>query len=456
MDTCRTHFHVNTVTPIFSIQLRNMVTKKQVDTEVLFEGTHRLGGVWSNNSYPGARVDSEFPLYQLSIPEVWKTWVWKERFPGWQELQAYFDHADKVLDITKDATYSALVNKATFSTEAGRWTVQTEQGHVATCKHLLLCTGSTYKQHVPTWEGIEQYSGTLLHSSKWPKGGVDAHGKRVAVIGSGSTALQLVQEMAKEAKELVTLVRTPNIALPMKQRKISWEEQDSMKGFFNGLLKTAARASFGGLPYNPPPVPSPQMLSEEDREKFLEELYERGAFNFAAGNFMSILLDRKDNRMVYDYWAKRTRARIQDPIKRDILAPLEPKNLVLAKRNGLEQDYYEMCDKDHVRVVDLAATPIESFTKEGLRVGGEDIPLDMIILATGFDNYTGAFSTMGIQGTDGQGLTERWKDGVRTHLGLTAPHYPNMWMVYGPQGTSPLSPSHTHTHLPNPPQPPQP
>ncbi|CAI9631235.1 unnamed protein product [Alternaria burnsii] len=404
----------------------------------LFEGTPRLGGVWSNNTYPGARVDSEFPFYQLSIPEVYKTWTWSERFPGWQELQGYFDHVDKVLSIGKDCTFNARVNKATFDTELGRWTVQTEQGHVATCKHLLLCTGSTYKQHMPTWEGLDQYTGTLLHSSKWPKEGVDIHGKRVAVVGSGSTALQIVPEMAREAKQLVALIRTPNMALPMRQRKLSLEEQDSLKGILNSVLRTAARNSFSGFPYNPPPVPSPQMLSEEEREKFLEELYQRGGFNFAGGNFSSALVDHKDNRMVYDYWARKTRARIQDPVKRDILAPLEPPHPIIAKRNGLEQDYYEVCDQDHVRIVDLKATPIETFTKAGLQVGGEEIPLDIIVLATGFDNYTGAFSTMGIEGTDGKTLMDQWKDGVRTHLGLAAPHYPNMWMVYGPQAPTAL------------------
>ncbi|KAJ4352042.1 uncharacterized protein N0V89_007388 [Didymosphaeria variabile] len=404
----------------------------------LFEGTERLGGVWSNNTYPGARVDSEVPFYQLSIPEVYKTWTWTQRFPGWRELQAYFDHIDKVLDISKDATYNALVNKATFKMETGRWTIRTEQGHVATCKHLLLCTGSTYKQHVPTWEGLDRYSKTLLHSSKWPKGGVDAHGKRVAVIGSGSTALQIVQDMSKDAKELVTLIRTPNIALPMKQRKLSLEEQDSLKGFLDHILKTAARASFGGFPYNPPPVSSPQMLSEEETEKFLEELYERGGFNFTGGNFLSVLFDPKDSRIVYDFWVKKTRARIQDPVKRDILAPIEPPNAFMAKRAGIEQDYYEMCDKEHVQVIDLKTTPIESFTEEGLRVGGKEIPFDIIVLATGFDNYTGAFSTMGIEGTDGKELLERWKDGVKTHLGMTAPRHPNMWMVYGPQAPTAL------------------
>ncbi|KAL1596426.1 hypothetical protein SLS60_009072 [Paraconiothyrium brasiliense] len=376
----------------------------------LFEGTERLGGVWSNNMYPGARVDSEVPFYQLSIPEIYKSWTWTERFPGWRELQAYFDHVDNLLNISKDATYNALVNKATFDMEIGRWTVRTEQGHVATCKHLLLCTGSTYKQHVPPWEGVDQYNGTLLHSSKWPKDGIDAHGKRVAVIGSGSTALQIVQDMSKDAKELITLVRTPNIALPMKQRKLSFEEQDSLRGFLHHILKTAARASFGGFPYNPPPVSSPQMLSEAERERFLEELYGRGGFNFTAGNFLSVLFDPKDSRIVYDFWVKKTRARIQNPVKRDILAPLEPPNAFMAKRAGIEQDYYEMCDKDHVRVIDLKTTPIESFTMEGLRAGGEEIPLDIIVLATGFDNYTGAFSTMGIEGTDGRELLERWKD----------------------------------------------
>lgn len=176
------------------------------------------------------------------------------------------------------------------------------------------------------------------------------------------------------------------------------------------------------------------MISEEEREKFFEELYERGGFNFLAGNFLTMLLDQKDNRMVYEYWAKRTRARIQCPVKRDILAPLEQPVPLMAKRNSLEQDYYEMCDQDHVRVVNLKATPLESFTKEGLRIGGENTPLDIVVLATGFDNYTGAFSTMGIEGTDGQGLKDRWIDGVRTHLGLTVPHYPNMWMIHGPQG----------------------
>ncbi|CAN9419716.1 unnamed protein product [Alternaria alternata] len=416
-----------------------MATSKAVDTDVLivgggfggvyavwrlraegfkihlFEGTQRLGGVWSNNTYPGARVDSEFPFYQLSIPDVYKTWTWSERFPGWQELQRYFDHVDKVLNIGRGCTFNALVNKATFDTELGRWTVQTEQGHVATCKHLVLCTGSTYKQHMPTWEGLEQYTGMLLHSSKWPKEGVNAHGKRVAVVGSGSTALQIVPEMAREAKQLVALIRTPNMALPMRQRKLSLEEQDSLKGFLNSVLRTAARNSFSGFPYNPPPAPSPQMLSEEEREKFLEELYQRGGFNFAGGNFSSALVDRKDNRMVYDYWARKTRAQIQDPKKRDILAPLEPPHPIIAKRNGLEQDYYEVCDQDHVRIVDLKATPIETFTKAGLQVGGEEIPLDIIVLATGFDNYTGAFSTMGIEGTDGKTLMDR--DEAPTALG---------------------------------------
>ncbi|KAL1795410.1 hypothetical protein ACET3X_005634 [Alternaria dauci] len=404
----------------------------------LFEGTERLGGVWSNNTYPGARVDSEVPFYQLSIPEVYKTWTWSERFPGGQELQAYFDDVDKVLDIQKDATFNARVNKATFDNELGRWTVQTEQGHVATCKHLLLCTGSTHMQYIPRWEGMNQFAGTLLHSSKWPKGGVIAHGKRVAVVGSGSTALQIVQEMAREAKQLVTLIRTPNMALPMKQQKLSPENQDAMKGFLNGMLRTAARSAYGGLPCNPPPVASPQMLSAEEREKFLEELYQRGGFNFAAGNFTTALLDRKDNRMVYDFWARKTRARIRDPVKRDVLAPLEPPHPIIAKRNGLEHDYYELCDQDHVRVVDLKKTPIEAFTKAGLMVGGEEIPLDIIVLATGFDTYTGAFSTMGVQGTDGKNLMDQWKDGVRTHLGLTAPYYPNMWMIYGPQAPTAL------------------
>lgn len=409
----------------------------------LFEGSHRLGGVWTHNRYPGARVDTEFPMYQLSIPEVYKSWNWKLRFPDWRELQAYFDHVDRVLNISKDATYKALVEKATFDPSTSRWTVKTQQGHTATCKQLILCTGTTYKQHVPTFKGLELYKGTLLHSSQWPEGGVNVQGKRVGVIGSGSTALQIVQDMSKECKELVTLVRTPNTALPMKQYPISDAHQEALKGYYYHMLRTQARNSYGGFAYNPAPAFSPQQLSEAEREKFLEELYERGAFNFAAGNFQSAMFDKTDNRILYDFWAKKTRARISDPAKRDILAPLEPVEWWLTKRPGVEDDYYECCDSPHVRVVDLKSQPLHSFTPTGLRIGAneadsEEIQLDVVVLATGFDSYHGAFSSMGIVGTDDRELIARWRDGVRTHLGLTVPHHPNMWLVYGPQAPTAL------------------
>ena len=275
---------------------------------------------------------------------------------------------------------------------------------------------------------------------------MDCRGKKVGIIGSGSTALQIVQELTKTADSLVTFIRTPNTALPMRQRKLQPEEVDHMKGLYDVILRQSARKTFGGFTYNPPPCASPQMLSPEERETFFEELYQRGAFNYSAGNFLSSLFDPTDNRMIYDFWAKKTRARIRDPVKRDILAPLEPLHPFLTKRPGIEADYYECCDSEHVRVVDLKKTPIEAFTKQGLKIGGdggeggEEIDLDIIVLATGFDNYTGAFSTMGIKGTDGVDLNDRWKEGVTTSLGLMVPEHPNMWMVYGPQGISP-SPS---------------
>ena len=182
----------------------------------LFEAGSSLGGTWHWNAYPGARVDSEFPFYQLSIPEVYKTWTWSERFPGFVELRRYFEHVDRVLNISKDATFNAEVVDARFDESNSTWTVKTKQGHAATCRYLLLCTGSTYKRHYPLFPEMDKYKGPLYHTGLWPTEGVDVKGRTVGVIGSGATGVQVVQELSKEAKDM-------NKALPMKNRKIGVE-----------------------------------------------------------------------------------------------------------------------------------------------------------------------------------------------------------------------------------------
>lgn len=403
----------------------------------LFEASSRLGGVWSNNQYPGACTDSECPFYQLSIHEVYRDWNFSERYSGYTEMRAYFDHVDKVLDIARDATFNAEVVKAVFTSDTNTWTVTTKAGHVAQSRYLLVCTGSSYRPYVPQFNDMDQFAGELHHSTAWPDKQVDVRDKRVAIIGQGSSGLQMVQSLSTEAKHMTVFVRTPNIAAPARQRKMSAEEQEQMKGWYDSLLRGACRNSFGGFVFNPAPTNSTWNISSEDREAWFQECWDRSAFNFISSGFSDVLFDEKANRVMYDFWVKKTRPRIRDPVKRDILVPLDPPHHMLTKRSGAENDYYECMDQENVRVVDVKSTPIESFTREGIRIGGsqpEDLGFDIIALATGFDAYTGAISTMGVEGTDGIELGQRWKDGVDTHLGLMCPKCPNMWMVYGPQG----------------------
>ena len=406
--------------------------------------------MWRYNSYPGARVDSEYPFYQLSIPEVFRSYNFTERFPNYAEIRDYFEHVDKVLDVRKDITFNAEVTSAEWDDKTSRWTVRTEQGHTATCKYLLLCTGSTYKKHVPDWPGLSAYKGQLYHTARWPSDGLDVSGKKVAVVGQGATGVQVVQELAKQAGELTVFLRTPNQALPMRQSKVDRAMQDAMKGSYVTLFK-ASRDTQGGFAYKAPPEPSSTALPIEQRHQLFEELYQRGGFNLVASVWQDYFFDPVANRTLYDFWTSKTRPRINNQVKRDILAPVEPPHPWMTKRPSLEQDYYECMDRDNVKLVDMKTNDIASFTETGIKTtDGSNLDFDLVVLATGFDNYTGAFHTMGLKHKDsGKDLGQIWKGGVRTYCGLMAEGYPNMWMVYGPQGTSSHSPTPLIHHSSN-------
>ena len=399
----------------------------------LFEAGKSLGGVWHWNRYPGARVDSEIPYYQYSIPEVWKTWNWSQRFPGHEELRAYFAHVDKVLQLSKDVTFGADVIDADFDESTAKWTVKTRDGRTAMCTYLIAATGSSYKRHYPDFENWRSYKGTIHHSAFWPEEGVDTTGKRVAIIGAGATGVQCVQEIAKEAKELSVFIRTPNISLPMGQRELTVQEQDAYKSIYKSIFKLSRQTS-SGLGYDQPEGQLSD-IPEEEREKHFEELWARGAFNFNVANYRDYLIDPKSNRIMYEFWAKKVRQRIKNPEKRAFLAPDEPPYAFGTKRSSLEQNYYECLDQDNVEVVALNKTPIKEFTEAGIKTeDGKDRQFDIIVLATGYDSMTGSLTGMGLRGKDGIDMKERWHDGVSTHLGMLVKGCPNMFMIYGPQG----------------------
>lgn len=401
----------------------------------LFEAGSDFGGTWYWNRYPGARVDSETPYYSLSIPEVYKDWTFSERFPGHEELRRYFKHVDKTLDLSKDSFFNTIVTEAQYVDD--EWHVRTDDGGLAKAKYLVLATGSSYKKHYPNFKGLDKFKGRLIHSALYPEEGVNVTGKKVGVIGSGATGVQIVQELAREDCQLTAFIRTPNIALPMHQRKLSQEEQCSAKNFYQAVLKSA-RDCRSGFPYDPATKTFYETTPEE-REAYWEDLWGRGGFAFLISNYREFLTDKDANREFYRFWAKKTRARIKDPFKKDVLAPLHQRHWFGTKRPSLEQDYYEMIDRDNVTVVDLNATPIEGFAETGVVTSAKLHDFDVVILATGYDSVTGSLTDMGLRDTDGVALATKWAHGTSTYLGLTVPKMPNMFMVYSPQAPTSLS-----------------
>ncbi|OLN86761.1 Baeyer-Villiger monooxygenase 4 [Colletotrichum chlorophyti] len=413
----------------------------------IIEAGSALGGVWHWNSYPGARVDSESPYYQFSIREVWKDWTWSQRFPAHDEIKRYFQHVDKVLDISKDVTYNTTVVGADFEVETARWIVTTDTGQTFTSRFLIPATGSSHKRYEPRFPGMESFSGDIVHAASWPESGIDLRNKRVAIIGAGATGVQCVQEIAKQpGVQLTVYIRNPNIALPMRQRELSELEQRGLKAVYGTLFKVA-RGTPAGLPCDRTSKTTFQ-ASEEEREAYWEELWQRGGFNFQAGNYVDMLVDEKASRMIYNFWARKTRARIGDPQKRAILAPAEPPFPIATKRSSLEQDYYECLDQDNVEVVSVKKTGIRGFTSTGIVTeDGKSREHDVVVLATGYDNLTGSLTSMGLRGRDGIDLKEKWKDGVWTYLGLMTGGCPNMFMIYGPQAPTALTNAPTFIEL---------
>ncbi|KAF2172967.1 hypothetical protein M409DRAFT_62608 [Zasmidium cellare ATCC 36951] len=408
---------------------------------VLYEAGTSFGGTWRWNIYPGARVDSEVPIYELSIPEVWKDWTWSTNYPNYQELQAYFDHADKVLELSKDCAFETCVTGAEFDEKEGKWTVKTVDGRTAKARFMIVAAGFAAKRYIPDFPGLDKFKGTMYHSSFWPPEGVDVRGKRCAVIGTGASGVQIAQEWGPIAGSLHVFQRTPNLAVPMGKRDLSVEEQNKLKPFYPELFAYRERC-FGGFCFDLDERYTFDVPKDE-RERFYQMLWEHGGFAFWLGNFADYLYDNKSNREAYNFWAKKQRARIHDPRKRDLLAPLEPPHPFGVKRPCLEQNYYEQFNRPNVDVVDISlksGNSIAEFNEKGIKTtDGKQYDFDVIAIATGFDITTGGMTNMGLKSVKGTYLKDEWKRAAYTYLGTTVSGYPNMFHLYGPHGPTLLS-----------------
>jgi cyclohexanone monooxygenase len=407
-------------------RLRGMGMAVQV-----FEAGSGLGGVWYWNCYPGARVDSPGPIYQYSRDDVWRKWQFSELYPSWQELRDYFRYVDEKLGLSRDIRFNRRVNEAQFDPAHNHWIVRSSDGSVACARYLVLCTGLSAKPYIPDLPGLNDFAGERHHTALWPQQGLDMHGKRVGVIGTGASGVQVSQEAAGVAAHLTVFQRTPNLALPMRQKKLDDNTIRRMKEKYPEMFDRRTK-TFAGFDYDAL-AKSALEVSDDERQATFERLWEIGGFAPWIGSFSDILLNEEANRTAYKFWRDKTRVRINDPAVAEILAPTEPLHPFGVKRPSLEQHFYEIFNQGNVNLVDLRTTPIERVTRSGIKTATGEYELNILVLATGFDAVTGGLTSIDIRGTQGETLKEKWAKGVRAHLGMAVAGFPNLLFVYGPQ-----------------------
>ncbi|ESK95689.1 cyclopentanone -monooxygenase [Moniliophthora roreri MCA 2997] len=412
----------------------------------LFEAGEDIGGIWYWNCYPGARVDSPVPVYEFSMEEVWTDWNWTERFPGWAELRAYFRHVEERLHLKKDITFNARVISAQWDESTKRWTVETQTGIVVHPRFLIFNVGFASKPYIPaSFQGLESYNGICHHTAMWPQEGVDFRNKKVAVIGTGASGVQTIQEVGPIVAHLTVFQRTPNITIPMRQRSLDVATQAEMKELYPTIFRHRLR-TYSGYIYD---RYHKEFFSAtpEERRLHLEELWAKGSIEFLVSNYRDLRTNQEVNDQVYEFWKKKVRARIRDPKMQEKLAPTIPPHPLGAKRTSLEQTYYEVYNQSNVDLIDMNANPIAEFTTKGIKTAdGIEHEFDIIVLATGFETHSGMLQ-VDIRGSDGLSLADKWKNGFYTNLGMTVANFPNMFFAYGPQGPTAFANGPTCTEV---------
>lgn len=340
----------------------------------------------------------------------------------------------KKLDLKKDIRFGTRVTRTEFDESRNVWRASAEDGYEVEGRVLLPCLGFAAKPYLPPIKGMTDFKGPLHHTGMWPQGGLDMTDKRVAIIGTGASAVQVTQEASKIAAQLTVYQRTPNLALPMRQRKLSAAEAAELKKGYAQAWDTA-RQTYGGFDFDNIPANAMDVSDEERRAQY-DKFWEMGGFPFWLGNYNDVLKDERANLTAYEYWRDQTRKRINDPELQELLAPMQPPHPFGTKRPCLEQDYFEAFNRDNVRLVNLKKTPILRITETGVETNEGVEEYDIIVIATGFDAISGGLTGVDFVGTDGLTLREKWKDGISAHLGMASSGLPNFLFVYGPQSPS--------------------
>ncbi len=402
----------------------------------LYEAGDGPGGTWYWNRYPGAACDIESLEYSYSFSEeLQQEWKWSTRFAAQPEILAYINHVADRFDVRRDMQFETKVTAAAFDEAANRWRIETSRGDRVSARFLVMATGCLSAAKSVEIPGLQEFRGRHYFTAHWPKEGVDFTGKRVGVIGTGSSGIQCIPIIAKQAETLHVFQRTPNFSVPAGNCPMDPEHERKIKADYAALRKKERESNVGILAMLDEEKRSAKQVTPEEREREYELRWNTGGLYF-YGSFPDLLIDREANETLAEFARKKIRAKIRDPRVAEILCPKDyPFG---AKRICADTGYFETFNRENVTLVDLRATPIEGFTENGLRVGGEEIELDAVVFATGFDAMTGALLGIDIRGRGGKPLREKWSHGPRTYVGLMTEGFPNLFITTGPGSPSVL------------------
>ena len=400
---------------------------------VAVEAGDDVGGTWYWNRYPGARFDSESYTYGYSFSsELLDEWEWSEHFSAQPETLRYLQHVADRFGLRDLISLRTRVVAAHWREADRRWFVATDTGATFAPRWLITAMGPLSVPVEPAIEGRDSFAGPAFHTARWPHEGVDIAGRRLGVIGTGATGVQVIQEVAKEASQLFVFQRSPNWCAPLHNAPITADERAVIRATQAELLQRCGE-TFGGFLHDMNALKSSE-VSAEERQQFWEQRYAEPGFGIWMGNYRDVLVSPDANRLLSEFMAVKIAERVHDP---DVAARLTPTDHGFGTRRvPLESGYYEVYNQPNVELVDLRDTPIVRMTPTGIRTTEHDYDLDVIVLATGFDAVTGAFSAIDIRGVDGRQLGDAWADGPRTLLGLQTPGFPNMFTVGGPHNVS--------------------
>jgi cyclohexanone monooxygenase len=411
--------------------LRSIHALRQLGLTVqVFEAGTDVGGTWYWNRYPGARTDTESWAYCLSFDqELWEQWEFRERFTAQPDVLAYLRQVADKHDMRKHIRFSSRVESAVFDDTTHLWTVRTSDGVQATCRWLITGLGWLGIAYRPPFPGADTFQGESYVTSHWPHEPVDFIGKRVAVIGTGATGVQVIQTIAHVAEQLTVFQRTPNYVMPGRNHALSPEQLAGLRREYDSVWEKTFNHVFAF------PMDSAAHhggdLSDEELEKVFEAGWEAGGFRFIFETVDDMLIDQRVNDAASEFVRRKIRTIVKDPVTAELLCPKT--HPIGGKRPPLGNFYYEAYNRPNVSLVSVRDNPITEITPTGVRTASEEYEFDVIIYATGFDAITGPLAQMNVRGTDGRTIAGEWEHGAKMLFGLAAPHFPNLFSILGPQ-----------------------